>query len=203
MHTHSEEKSEFSEFDEDEIIHVKKLPPQEEDFDLKAKTAGFGMKFDPNTPWGEVRGEITHQYLKFVNAHIVERMNLIEKMVQMKNNLQREIDLLQSNDLTQLVRITDIPIKKSDNNQVKEISNFMKLQNSIIDSRKNQDESELEDSKIQKFENEFSRNTSPELDNLVKEELEFLIKKYGMKELTYAVDVITSSKLIKNNRELQ
>ncbi len=95
MNNSDENKSEFSEFDEDEIIHVKKLPPKK-DTDLKAKTLGFQMNFNPNSSWGEVRGEITHQYLKFVNAHVVERMNLIEKMIQMKNNLEREIQLLQS-----------------------------------------------------------------------------------------------------------
>ena len=64
---------------------------------------------------------------------------------------------------------------------------------------------ELEDKKIEELEHQLTNNSnsSPELDNLVKEELEFLIKKYGMKELTYAVDVITSSKLIKNNRDLE
>ena len=50
MNTHGEEKSEFSELEEDEIIHVKKLPPSQENPGLKAKTMGFGMKFDSNAP---------------------------------------------------------------------------------------------------------------------------------------------------------
>jgi len=46
-------------------------------------------------------------------------------------------------------------------------------------------------------------NKNLESDYIVKEELEFLIKKYGMKEITYVVDVITTSKSIKNNQGLE
>ncbi|MDX1533325.1 MAG: hypothetical protein R3230_03875 [Nitrosopumilaceae archaeon] len=200
LENNNEKRSEFSEID-DELIHVRKIPPRiEHERETRVKTLGFEMNYPPETPWKEIRGDITHQYLKFVNAHLVERINLIEKLTSIQDNIRQEIDILKSNDLTRLIKMTNLPIGDLTSNEISEIEKFMNLQ-PYLKERNNSDASN--DSKPNEMTLEESTNSSTELDNLVKDELEFLIKKYGMKELTYAVDIITSSKMIRNNRDLE
>ena len=208
LENNNEKRSEFSEID-DELIHVRKIPPRiEHERETRVKTLGFEMNYPPETPWKEIRGDITHQYLKFVNAHLVERINLIEKLTSIQDNIRQEIDILKSNDLTRLIKMTNLPIGDLTSNEISEIEKFMNLQ-PYLGARNNSDASndskpnESNNFKLNEMALEESTNSSTELDNLVKDELEFLIKKYGMKELTYAVDIITSSKMIRNNRDLE
>ena len=77
---------------------------------------------------------------------------------------------------------------------------FMKIQKNLSQSKNSFYKNDLEEKEIQ---TNISEKPISESDELVKDELGFLIKKYGMKELTYAIDVITSSKIIKQNQNLE
>ena len=203
LENHDEKRTEFSEID-DELIHVRKIPPRfEHERETTAETIGFEMNYPPDTPWKDIRGNITHQYLKFVNAHLVGRINLIEKLTLIQDNIQREIEVLKSNDLTRLIKMTNLPIGDLTSNEVSEIEKFMNLQPYLGVQNNSNSQDETNQLKLNRFECENSIDSSTELDDLVKDELQFLIKKYGMKELTYAVDVITSSKIIRNNQDLE
>ena len=211
-----EQNSEFSQLD-DEIIHVKKMPTnrtfdQDRINDEHLESNEIAKKL-PSKP----TENITNQYLKFVNAHLAEKLNLVEKLYQIKNNLEEEIELLKADDLTQMITLPNISVNHLNSDEINEIDTFMKLQKSLIESKiyhqknKLEDiETELKENQLQinemnkkKSENKIQEPFKSELDMLVKDELEFLIKKYGMKELTYAIDVITSSKIIKENQNLQ
>ena len=197
--TNLENPVEFSKTD-DEIIRVKKIPQNPESYkETQFSTMGFDLDFNPETPWGEIRGEITHQYLKFVNLYLTQHATLLRRLLSIKNNLEQEIQALECNDLTKLIQITNIPVNELSANNIKEVEKFMNLQpllrqskNTLIHKKSNSINSQ-----------HHSDDEYSELDNLVKDELKFLIKKYGMKELTYAVDVITSSKLIRDNQDLE
>ncbi len=95
------------------------------------------MSFEPEIKWDKIVGEITHEYLKFINSRIVVRLDQIEKSVE---HLEKK--------------------------QLK-VSGSKKKKNVDIDT---------------------------ESDKVVKEELESLIKKYGMKDLTYAINSISSNR---------
>ncbi len=197
--TNLEHSRKFSEID-DEIIRVKKIPTlHESNKEIQFSTMGFDLDFSPETPWREIRGKLTHQYLTFVNLYLTQHTNLIRRLLSIKDNLEKEIMALQSNDLTKLIQITNIPVDELSANNIKEVEKFLNFKplikqqsNPTVHKKTNSIKNESD------YDDEYS-----ELDNLVKDELKFLIKKYGMKELTYAVDVITSSKLIRNNQDLE
>ena len=212
-----EDNSEFSQLD-DEIIHVKKIPTNRNFYEASKKKQVLETN-DTSEDSSQIDAldNITHQYLKFVNAHLAEKLNLVEKLYQIKNNLEKEIELLKSDDLTDMITLPNIPINHLNTSEINEIDTFMKLQRSLTKSKIDYYKNKLEDAETELQENEsqineldekdsennFQESVVSESNKLVKDELEFLIKKYGMKELTYAIDVITSSKLIKENQNLQ
>ena len=209
--------SEFSQLD-DEIIHVKKMPTNTNFYEESKKNQVLETNDTPGkSSQIDALDNITNQYLKFVNAHLSEKLNLVEKLYQIKNNLEKEIELLKSDDLTDMITLPNIPINHLNTSEINEIDTFMKLQRSLTKSKIDYYKNKLEDAETELQENEsqineldekdsqnnFQESVVSESDELVKDELEFLIKKYGMKELTYAIDVITSSKMIKENQNLQ
>ena len=212
------EQTEFSQLD-DEILRVKKMPAIHDNLENIARNNFKDVDSEENQSWEEeAPRNMTHEYLKFVNAHLAERLNLVEKLDQIKNNLEREIELLKSDELTRLIKIPNISINDLSTNEINEVDTYMKLQRGLtkskIDYYKNKlenAETELEENQIQineldekNLEDNYEQKSNiSESDEMVKDELEFLIKKYGMKELTYAIDVITSSRMIRNNRDLQ
>ena len=212
------EQSEFAE-PEDELIHVKKLPRIHDDFEnISLNNLDEEIDFGDNNSVEEKSGNITHQYLKFVNAHLAERLNLVEKLDKIKNNLEREIELLKSDELTRMIKLPNLSINELSSNEINEVDTYMKLQRGLSKSKVDYYKNKLESAKTELQENnsqineldvknvqddDIKKEHISESDAMVKDELGFLIKKYGMKELTYAIDVITSSKMIRNNRNLE
>jgi len=130
--------TEFSKLDEDPIIQITKVSPD-------SKSPDHEMSFEPKVNWDKIVGEITHEYLKFIDSRIVMRLD------QMENSIER-----------------------------------------------------LKEKQLEVFESKNEKNTDndTESDEVVKEELESLIKKYGMKDLTYAIDSISSNRsLTKNTKQ--
>ena len=203
----------------DEVIRVKKMPAIHDGLEnIPTNNFEEDTEIEENQSWEEIPGNVTHQYLKFVNAHLAERLNLAEKLEQIKNNLEREIELLKSDELTRLIKIPNMSINDLSASEINEVDTYMKLQRGLTKSKVDYYKNKLENAKTELEENQMQINeldeknlesdnsqkvNTSESDDMVKDELEFLIKKYGMKELTYAIDVITSSKMIRNNRELQ
>ena len=212
------EQSEFAE-PEDELIHVKKLPRIHDDFEnISLNNLDEEIDFGDNNSVEEKSGNVTHQYLKFVNAHLAERLNLVEKLDKIKNNLEREIELLKSDELTRMIKLPNLSINELSSNEINEVDTYMKLQRGLSKSKVDYYKNKLESAKTELQENnsqineldiknvqddDIKKEHISESDAMVKDELGFLIKKYGMKELTYAIDVITSSKMIRNNRNLE
>lgn len=209
-----ENDSEFSQLENDEIIHVKKMPRSRNLYedDKKRQILELNDATEDHSQ-NRMHDNVTNQYLKFVNAHLAEKLNLVEKLYLIKNNLEKEIELLKSDDLTDMIALPNMSINHLNPSEVSEIDTFMKLQRSLTKSKIDYYKNKLEDAETELQENqleinEFNEEDSQEpiiseSDKLVKDELEFLIKKYGMKELTYAIDVITSSKIIKENQNLE
>lgn len=190
---------------DNEILRISRLPPETMDFppnSIQQKMIGDSMNFESKAQWGDLKGEVTHQYLKFINAHLFERIQQIEKLKRFKNELENEIDLLQSNNLTNLVWIPNPPINELNQKEAFEMIKFMNLQKEVAKEKIDYYKSRMENAKAELQEKEWqldkitknSQNiqNDSEYDKIVKEELEMLIKKYGIKKLTYAVDVITS-----------
>ena len=201
-----EEKNPLS---ENEILHISKIPSKPKFLNnvaVHAKTMGMDMDYEPKKQWSEVRGELTHQYLKFVNAHLMERLQQINKMIQLKNEFEHQIEVLQSNDFTNLVMFPDFSLDELNQSEISELKKYMSIQRDMAESKINyfknkiekaEEEIEEKDWQLSELTKKFGYNQNShetESDKIVKEELESLIKKYGMKELTYAVDVITSDK---------
>ena len=130
--------TEFSKLDEDPIIQITKVSPD-------SKSPDHEMSFESKVNWDKIVGEITHEYLKFIDSRIVMRLDQMEKSIERLKEKQLEV-----------------------------------------------------------FESKNEKNTDndTESDEVVKEELESLIKKYGMKDLTYAIDSISSNRsLTKNTKQ--
>ncbi len=122
--------TEFSKLDENPIIQITKVSPD-------SKSLDHEMSFEPKVKWDKIVGEITHEYLKFINSSIVVRLDQIEKSME----------------------------------------RLEKKQWKVFESKKKK-----------------NADNDTESDKVVKEELESLIKKYGMKDLTYAIDSISSNR---------
>lgn len=130
--------TEFSRLDEDPIIQITKVSPD-------SKPLEHEMNYEPKVNWDKIVGEITHEYLKFIDSRIVMRLDQMEKTIE-----------------------------------------------------------HLEEKQLEIFESKNEKNIDNDIesDEVVKEELESLIKKYGMKDLTYAIDSITSNRsLTKNSKQ--
>lgn len=130
--------TEFSKLDEEPIIQITKVSPD-------SKPLEHEMSFEPKVNWDKIVGEITHEYLKFIDSRIVMRLDQMEKTIE-----------------------------------------------------------HLEEKQLEIFESKNEKNIDNDIesDEVVKEELESLIKKYGMKDLTYAIDSITSNRsLTKNSKQ--
>ena len=208
-----EGQTEFAELDEDEIIHVKKMPKIITNFDRTSpRTVSESKNVEGSDPEYGLSENITHQYLKFVNSHLAEKLNLVEKLTHIKNNLEREIELLRTDDLTEMITLPNISINKLKPNEINEVDTYMKLQQDLTKSKMSYYKNKLEEAETDMEKNlpdeglnheQLIKSNFSESDDIVKDELYFLIKKYGMKELTYAIDVITSSKMIRENRNLE
>ena len=130
--------TEFSRLDEDPIIQITKVSPD-------SKPLEHEMNYEPKVNWDKIVGEITHEYLKFIDSRIVMRLDQMEKTIE-----------------------------------------------------------HLEEKQLEIFESKNEKNIDNDIesDEVVKEELESLIKKYGMKDLTYAIDSISSNRsLTKNTKQ--
>ena len=116
---------------DNEILRISKLTSPIVDFSpnfIQEKTISSGMNFESKAKWSDVKGEVTHQYLKFINAHLFERIQHIEKLKRVKNELENEIDQLQSNNLTNLVWIPNPPLNELNQSETLEMIKFMNLQ---------------------------------------------------------------------------
>jgi len=130
--------TEFSKLDEEPILQIRKVSPDSKPLDHE-------MSLEPKVNLDKIVGEVTHEYLKFIDSRIVMRIDQIEKSVE-----------------------------------------------------------HLEEKQWKTFESKNEKNidNDTESDKVVKEELESLIKKYGMKDLTYAIDSISSNRsLTKNTKQ--
>ncbi len=127
--------TEFSQLDEDPILRITKVSPD-------SKPLESEMSLEPKINWDKIVGEITHEYLKFINSRIVVRLDQFEKSIERLEEKQWK----------------------------------------IFESK-----------------NEKSIDNDTESDKVVKEELESLIKKYGMKDLTCAIDSISSNRSLTKN----
>ncbi len=127
--------TEFSRLDEDPIIQITKVSPD-------SKPLEHEMNYEPKVNWDKIVGEITHEYLKFIDSRIVIRLDQVEKSIERLKEKQLE----------------------------------------VFESK-----------------NEKNIDNGTESNEVVKEELESLIKKYGMKDLTYAIDSISSNRSLTEN----
>jgi SMC interacting uncharacterized protein involved in chromosome segregation len=138
----------------------------------------------------------TGQYIKFVNNHINNQRKEIEKIKRIKEKFDHEIDLLQSNRAKLDSIITD-SIPNQDVNSITESLKQLLLEKGItkskLDSLKNEiisveNELEQQESQIeevsQEFKNEKINLEKEKNEEKIKEELESLMKKYGVANLT-------------------
>ena len=113
----TKEKSEF----DDELIHVRKIPKINEEIKNEQIQESKPMSFEKIQSDNDNPENITHQYLKFVNAHLSERLHLVEKLVELKNNLEREIELLKFDDLSDMIKLPSISINHLKPNEIREL----------------------------------------------------------------------------------
>ena len=138
--------TEFSKLDEEPVIHINrisKIPKKLTELPIKSSESEF--ETISKSREGLDVGEITHEYLKFINSHIMIRLHQIEKSLE-------------------------------------------RLEEKQVEQEKSQ------------IQNDETADKDSESDVIVKEELEFLIKKYGMKDLTHAIDEISSKRILKNKK---
>jgi len=124
--------TEFSKLDANPILQITKVSPD-------SKSLEHEMSFEPEVKWDKIVGEITHEYLKFINSRIEVRLDQIEKSIKRLEVKQRK----------------------------------------VFESK-----------------NEKNVDNGTESDKVVKEELESLLKKYGMRNLTKAIDHISSNRVL-------
>jgi hypothetical protein len=140
--------AEFSKLDEEPVIHINKIssiPKKLTSLSLEPKKLEFDVISESKEKF-EV-GEITHEYLKFINAHVMIRLHQIEQSLQRLEDRQ------------------------------------------------------LQHEEIKNKQNEKTSDKDSESDIVVKKELESLIKKYGIQDLTYAIDEISSKRILRNNNK--
>lgn len=138
--------TEFSKLDEEPIIHINrisKIPKKLTDLPIKSSESEFEIISESKEKLNV--GEITHEYLKFINSHIMIRLHQIEKSLE-------------------------------------------RLEEKQVRQEKTQ------------LQNKETTDKDSESDVIVKEELESLIKKYGMKELTHTIDEISSKRILRNKK---
>ena len=135
----------------------------------------------------------TGQYIRFVNNHIDSQRKEIEKIKKIKEKFDHEIDLLQSN-RTKLDSIINKKISNPDVNIISETLKQLLLEKGItkskLDSLKNEIlsvESELQqqEDQIEEVSDEIKNENNKEKINeeKIKEELDLLMKKYGVTNL--------------------
>ena len=140
--------TEFSKLEDEPVIHINKIskiPKKLTSLALEPKESEFSMISESKEKLQV--GEITHDYLKFLNTHVMLRLHQIEK------SLERL------------------------------------------------EEKQLEQEKTKNRDKEITLDNDSESDTIVKEELESLIKKYGMKDLTHTIDEISSKRILRDNKK--
>jgi chromosome segregation ATPase len=143
----------------------------------------------------------TGQYIRFVNNHIDSQRIEIEKIKKIKEKFDHEIDLLQSN----RTQLDDINEEKLSNNDVNSITESLKqlllekgITKSKLDTLKNEineveEELELQEDQIEevsdeiknkKTDLEYEENTKKINEEKIKTDLESLMKKYGVSNIS-------------------
>ena len=170
----------------------------------RSVTFGNEQEFGQKTPYDSIKEETrnamdaagnTGQYIRFVNKHIDNQRNEIEKIKKIQERFDHEIDLLQSN----RSKIDNINKTLSPKNDVKTITESLHqlllekgITKSKLDSLKNEiisveDELQLQEDQIEqasehlKKENLFGETKN---DQKKKDELESFMKKFGIKDVS-------------------
>ncbi len=159
---------------------------QEEDFDSLRDHVRNAMDAAGNTG----------QYIRFVNNHIDSQRLEIEKIKKIKEKFDHEVDLLQSN----RAKLDNLNSKNLSNQDVNSITDSLKqlllekgITKSKLDSLKNEissieEELQQQESQIEEVSEEIKHEkTSLDEENKegkIKEDLESLMKKYGVSKLS-------------------
>jgi len=137
----------------------------------------------------------TGQYIRFVNKHIEKQKEEIEKIKQIQERFDHEIDLLQSN----RSKIDSVHKKLSPNQDVKTVTETMHqlllekgITKSKLDTLKNEitsveDELENQEEQIEDVSEQLkNKNLILEKENKqqIKKELDLLMKKFGVKDVS-------------------
>ena len=137
----------------------------------------------------------TGQYIRFVNKHIVKQKEEIEKIKKIQEKFDHEIDLLQSN----RSKIESIHKKLSPNQDVKTITETMHqlllekgITKSKLDTLKNEitsveDELQFQEKQIEDVSEQLKNKNmifEKEKKQQIKNELESLMKKYGVSNVS-------------------
>ena len=138
----------------------------------------------------------TGQYIRFVNNHIDNQRQEIEKIKKIKEKFDHEIDLLQSN-RTKLDSIQDGSIPNKDVNAITESLKQLLLEKGItkakLDSLKKditlvENELEQQEDQIEEVSDEIKNNEinieNEKKEEKVKEDLQTLMKKYNVTSLS-------------------
>ena len=174
--------------------------------DVLDRSITFGAKEErgPKTGLEIVREEArnamdaagnTGQYIRFVNKHIVKQKEEIEKIKKIQEKFDHEIDLLQSN----RSKIESIHKKLSPNQDVKTITETMHqlllekgITKSKLDTLKNEitsveDELQYQEKQIEDVSEQLKNKNlifEKEKKQQIKNELESLMKKYGVSNVS-------------------
>jgi hypothetical protein len=137
----------------------------------------------------------TGQYIRFVNNHIDSQRREIEKIKKIKEKFDHEVDLLQSN-RTKLDSLNSDLKSKQNANTISDSLKQLLLEKGItkskLDSLKNEitaveDELQLQENQIEQVSNEVKNNKisldSENMEENIKEDLESLMRKYGVSNL--------------------
>ena len=128
----------------------------EDVMDIQDRTITFGRK---KIPWEKITDDLqdsssnTSQYVKLVNSYLRGKKSQIEKIIELTNNFDHEIQNLKS-DNNMISKLNDTPIHEINSEELKKLAqnllkdreqrreNLKKLKNEIIQAEKGLEESE-------------------------------------------------------------
>jgi len=193
-----------------------------DEMDVQERSISFSKDEVPKTTFERVKKGTryamdaagnTGQYIKFVNMHIDNQKKEIDKIKKIKEKFDQEIELLQSHN----PNLLKLNVDSLENFDVKTVSKYLqqllqekgstkkKLNNlkSIIESV--EDELQNQENQIQGLNQELESKQLEEQVNgkdtlTIKTELNSLLEKYGINNLSNVFDMVKSAKLSSNEK---
>jgi len=155
----------------------------------------------------------TGQYIKFVNRHIDKQKKEIDKIKKIKEKFDQEIELLQSHN----PNLLKLDVDSLDNFDNKEVSKYLQqlLQEKVhtkkkLNNLKNvienvEDELQNQESQIKGLDQELESKQLEEQANrkdsvIIKTELNLLVEKFGIDNLSNVFDMVKSAKSSSNEK---